>query len=326
MHVKPLRSRLETIQKLKPPVSPKGCKSFAGMVNFVSMSCPELQKLLKPIFDLTKKGRPFLWGKEQQDAFEEIKRRMQNPPVLSMPNRKGKFILYSDTSKLATGSTLYQFQNRKPRLIAYASKRMPEAAKNCSITELEICGLAVNIATFSHLLRKADFDAVVDHLAITHIMKSKMEPVKNRIKRLLEVLSSYSFNLYYMKGKDIVLSDFLSRQMGDKSDPHQIIPISFNIKEVLLENCKNNTKGAFMVQTRSQSKGVKTPMVKESPNSTNKSVQEIKPIIKDDEQDAPNRAKTNYQTNTNAQLPTKHPPNQTYPQPVIRPPQGSQIH
>ena len=98
------------------------------------MFCPELQKLLKPIYDLTKNGRPFLWGKEQQDAFEEIISRMQNPPVLSMPNKKGRFILHSDTSKLATGSALYQFQDGKPRLIAYASKRMPEAAKNYSIT------------------------------------------------------------------------------------------------------------------------------------------------------------------------------------------------
>ena len=149
--VKPLRSRLESIQKLKPPVTPKG-KSFAGMINFVSMFCPELQKLLKPIYDLTKKGKPFLWEKEQQEAFEEIKRRMLKPPVLSMPNRKGRFILYSDTSKIATGSMLYQHQDGKPRLIAYASKRMPEAAKNYSITELEMCGLVINIATFSHLL------------------------------------------------------------------------------------------------------------------------------------------------------------------------------
>ena len=62
---KPIRSRLEAIQRLKPPATPKGCRSFVGMVNFVSMFCPELQKLLKPIYDLTRKGRPFLWGKEQ---------------------------------------------------------------------------------------------------------------------------------------------------------------------------------------------------------------------------------------------------------------------
>ena len=51
-----------------------------------------------------------------------------------------------------------------------------------------------------------------------------MGPATNRIKRLLEILSSYSFNLYYIKGKDMILSDFLSRQLGDDSDLHQIIP------------------------------------------------------------------------------------------------------
>ena len=175
------------------------------MVDFVSMFCPFLQKLLKSIYDLTKRGKPFLWQKEQQEAFEEIKRRMLNPHVLSMPDRKGRFILYSGTSKLATGSMLYQYQNGKPRLAAYTSKRMPEAAKNYSITKLEMCGLAINIATFSHLLKRAGFDVVVDHFAIMHIMKSKMEPSTNRIKRLFEVLSSYSSNLYYIKGKDMVL-------------------------------------------------------------------------------------------------------------------------
>ena len=129
--------------------------------------------------------------------------------VLHMPNKTGRFHLYSDTSKFATGSTLYQTQNDKPKLIAYVSKRLPEAAKSYSITELELCGLAINITSFSHLLKRVDFDAIVDHLALTHIIKSKMDPVTTRIKRLLELISSYSFNLYYMKGKDMVLTDFL---------------------------------------------------------------------------------------------------------------------
>ena len=71
--VKPLCGRLEVIQKVKAPTMAKQCKSFAVMVNFVSIFCPELQRLLKPIYDLTRKGRQFVWGKEQQDAFDEIK-------------------------------------------------------------------------------------------------------------------------------------------------------------------------------------------------------------------------------------------------------------
>ena len=64
-------------------------------------------------------------------------------------------------------------------LIAYANKRMPEAARNYSITELEMGGLAINIAIFAHLWKRVDFDAIVNHLAIMHIMKSKMEPATN---------------------------------------------------------------------------------------------------------------------------------------------------
>ena len=124
------------------------------MVNCLSMFCPEIQKLLKPIYDIIRKGRPFHWGKEQQDSFEKIKCRLIKPPVLHMPNKTERFHLYSDTSKFTTGSALYQIQNDKPKLIAYASKRLPETAKSYSITELELCGLAINIASFHIYLRE----------------------------------------------------------------------------------------------------------------------------------------------------------------------------
>ena len=235
----------------------KGCRSFAGMVNFLSMFCPELQKLLKPIYALTGTGRPFIWGKEQQDSFEEIKCRLIKPLVLHMPNKTGRFHLYSDTSKFATGSALYQIQNGKPKLIAYTSKRLPEAAKSYSITELELCGLSINIASFSHLLKRVDFDAIVDHLALRHIIKSKMEPATTRIKRLLELISSYSFTLYYMKGKDMILSDFLLQQKNDNSNTNKIIPISFDMYQILevnfyLEN--NFCTDKYLIQMCSQAK------------------------------------------------------------------------
>ena len=174
-----------------------------------------------------------------------------------MPDKEGRLQLYSDTSKYATGGALYQIQNGKPNVIAYASKRLPEAACNYSISDLEMCGLAINITSFVHLLRKVDFDAVVDHLAITHIMRSKVDPATNRIKRLLEVLSAYSFNLYYIKGKDMILSDFLSRQDINDENTREMIQISFNMKSVLQDKYYNIDKDEekYMVQTRSQMKG-----------------------------------------------------------------------
>ena len=184
-----------------------------------------------------------------------------------MPDKKGRFQLYSDTSKFAIVIALYQVLNGQPKLIAYVSKRMPEAAKNYSITEMEMCGLAINFTSFAHLLKKEDFDAVVDHLAISDIKKSKVEPVMTKIKRLLELLSSYSFNLYYIKGKDMILSDFLSRQKIDDINPHEIILILFSMREVLQEryyNLGNTTEDdKYLVQTRSQAKssGLKVPEV-----------------------------------------------------------------
>ena len=222
------------------------------------MFCPELQKLLKPIYDLTRKGRPFIWGKEQQESFDEIKCQLIKLPVLHMANKMGRIHLYSDTSKFATGSALYEIQNVKPKLIVYVSKSLPEDARSYSITELELRGLAINIASFSHILERVDFDAIVDHLALTHIIKSKMKPATIRIKRLLELISSYSFNLYYMKGKDMILSDFVSWQNNNNSNPHKIIPISFNMYQILDENYYNEK---YLIQTRSQTKSSGTKLL-----------------------------------------------------------------
>ena len=88
--VKRLRNRLEAIQKLQPPKTTKGCRSFAGVVNFLSMFCPELQKLLKPIYDLTRKGRPFHWGKEQQASFFRNKVQISKTPSITHAKQNGE--------------------------------------------------------------------------------------------------------------------------------------------------------------------------------------------------------------------------------------------
>ena len=230
-------------------------------------SCICYTKIIKKlIYDLTRKGREFIWGKEQQTAFEEMKHRLIKLPVFHLPNSMGRFHLYSVTSKFAIGNALYQIQNGKPNLIAYISKRLPVAARNYSITEIELCGLAINLASFSHLLKRVDIDAIVDHLVLMHMIKSKAEPAIMRVNRLLELESLYSFNLYYIKGKDIILSDFLWRQKHDDSEPHEIIPISFNTYGILQEkyyNIGNSVK--YLVQKWSQAKQMAKPLFKETP-------------------------------------------------------------
>ena len=72
-------------------------------------------------------------------------------------------------------------------------------------------GLLVNIGMWKNILKHREFDAAVDHAAVTQILKAKTEPATPRIMHLLDRLSSYSFNLYYVKGRDMILADYLSR-------------------------------------------------------------------------------------------------------------------
>ena len=254
--ITPLQSRIEAIQKLQPPTNVKGCKGFCGVVNYLSIFCRHLQKLLKPINDLTKKGRPFVWQEEQQQAFDTIKERMINPPILYLPKPGGRFILYYDSSRTHTGSSLWQVQEGKPRLIGYASKSLPAPAINYSVTELEMTGMAVNIHLWQHLLHRVEFDCVVDHRAIPYIMKAKTLPATTRIMRLLEIFSGYAFNLYFVKGKDMKICDFLSRIDVDRGNPGEVIPISFNSFSMLntIRKVTLHQANKLLVTTRSKTK------------------------------------------------------------------------
>ena len=79
-------------------------------------------------------------------------------------------------------------------------------------------------------------------------MKPKTEPATTRIMRLLNRLSAYSFNLYYVKGRDMILSDYLSRHRQKDLDPSELIPISFC--------CIDDRIGEdiFCIKTRSSAK------------------------------------------------------------------------
>ena len=222
MTITPLRSRTEAISKIPTPKTAKQCKSFCGVVNYLSPFCPDLQTLLKPIVELTRKDRPFVWGQEKEKAFKEVKSRLTSPPVLHLPKAEGRFILYSDTSVEGTGSSLWQMQEGKARLLGYASKTLPEACSRYSVTELEMTGLLVNMNLWKNLLKHREFDA-----AVVQIMKANTEPATTRIMRLLDRLLAYSFNLYYVKGRDMILADYLSRNRSKDIDPSELIPISF---------------------------------------------------------------------------------------------------
>ena len=232
-HITPVKSRVDAIVKLDPPKSPKNCKQFCGMVNYLSMFLKDLQTKLIPIYHLTKKGVPFHWGELQQKAFEQIKKDLTEAPVLAMPNSEGHMVLVSDTSKIACGSALYQEQKGRYGLIAYFSKKLPLSAQRYSISELELTGIYTNVLAFKHLLRNVHFTLYCDHSALVHIMNGKKEPPTLRLKKLIENLSDFKFDIKFLRGKDMFVSDFLSRHPdSEESCNDPIIPVAFLMKEI----------------------------------------------------------------------------------------------
>ena len=122
-------------------------------------------------------------------------------------------------------------------------------------------GLLVNMGLWKSIIRHREFDAAVDHAAVAQIMKAKAEPATTRIKCLLERLASYSFNLYYVKGKDMILADYLSRHRRRSDDPNDLIPISFRLTRPV--HIDLITPRCLPMMTRSSAKavGVEPPPV-----------------------------------------------------------------
>ena len=200
------------------------------MVNFLATFLKDLQKILIPIYNLTRKCIKFLWTEECQKAFDHIKFLLSNPPILRMPDMTGIFQLMSDTSTLAAGAALYQYQGSAFYIVGYNSKKLPKAVQNYSVTELELFGLVVNIYAFKQLLTNVYFEVFCDHSAIVQILNGKKKLPTRRIQRLIEHLLPFNFTVQYLPGNKMHIADILSRLAGKDLEPSdQLIPISFNV-------------------------------------------------------------------------------------------------
>ena len=178
--VKPLKSRLEAIQKLKHPTMIKDCRSFAGMVNFVSIFCPELQTLMKPIYNLTIQGRHCIWGEEQQTMFEpiynltiqgrhciwgeeqqtmfeEIKKGYKNPQFYICQIGEVDFYCILTQANMLLVVLCTKFRMVFPNLLHTLVKECQKQLRITPITELEMCGLAINNTSFAYLFKKGRF-------------------------------------------------------------------------------------------------------------------------------------------------------------------------
>ena len=227
-HYTAMKDKCDTIRNMQTPKSVKECQTFCGMVNFLSTFCKNLCELLIPIYELTKKRARFQWTDKHQKAFEEIKKLLVKPPILRMVGGDGIFRLESDTSRTAVGGTLYQWQDNQWVLVGYHSKKLPEPVQNYGVTELELTGLVANIHGFEQKLRHNYFKVIVDHKVIDYLTKSKHQPTTTHLANLLLKLADYTFDLKYLEGNKLKVSNVLSRlYIEEKHKINDVIPLNF---------------------------------------------------------------------------------------------------
>ena len=202
----PMKDKCDAIIYLSPPKSIKEVHQFCSMVNFLSSFLPKLRLILVPIYKLTKKKNLFKWTQDCQQTFDIIKDLCTKLPILHMPNQTGKFRLESDTSREGIGGTLHQFQNDSWLLIGYHSKKLADTVRNYGVAELELTGLY----GFVHILENRYFKILVDHKAIEYMKKAKHEPTTKRLTVLLLKLQDFQFDLIYIQGAKMHVSDTLS--------------------------------------------------------------------------------------------------------------------
>jgi hypothetical protein len=238
-------SRVESILNLKVPTNIYGARRFCGCVSYLSRFLPKLNELLKPIKKLTRKNNRFLWTELCQTNFDEIKNLITKAPVLSLPNDSGLFKLYIDTSRYATGMSIFQTEDKegegKENLIGYYSRVLPQACKAYSVTELEGFGLVLCLEAVKSL--KSRFIKIFsDHSSLIQLKKSDGHIPTTRLKKIMTKLNEYHFELIYKKGRSLLIADFLSR--GDYNNETDHIQDELPIQE----------SETFAVTTRSKAK------------------------------------------------------------------------
>jgi len=134
--------RVESVQKWAHPRSVKEVQIFIGFANFYRRFIKDFSKVCKPITEMLK-GNPkdFHWGREQEEAFEELKRRFTTAPILSHFYPGRKTVVETDASDFALGCVLSQYQGRRFHPVAFHSRKLNSAERNYEIHDKELLAI-----------------------------------------------------------------------------------------------------------------------------------------------------------------------------------------
>lgn len=156
---------------------------------------------------LLRKGTPFLWSFQCEEAFLLLKEKLTTSPVLRYPDFSKQFHLTTDASNYALGAVLSQIHDNQDCVISFASRSLNPAEKNYSTIEREYLAIVWAINNYRCYLWGRDFIVFSDHKPL--LGDSKNPPL--RILKWKLKLSEYSFEVRHKPGKQNIIADYLSR-------------------------------------------------------------------------------------------------------------------
>ena len=209
--IEPDPDKVKAVADWPTPQNLTELRAFVGLANYYRRHVEEFSKIARPLTDLTKKNRPFSWNDEQQAAFEELKRRLINYPVLAPPMSGGYYVVDTDASNFAAGAVLQQYQNGILRVIAYVSRTFGPAEVQYCTTRKELAAVIFALREFRHyLLGVKEFTVRTDHGALTSLYKTPVPIQQNA--RYTNFLAEYNLKIEHRPGAQHGNSDRLSRR------------------------------------------------------------------------------------------------------------------
>ncbi|GJR03324.1 reverse transcriptase domain-containing protein [Tanacetum coccineum] len=204
IHVDP--SKIEAVKNWKAPRTPSEVRSFLGLAGYYRRFIENFSKIAKPLTVLTQKSKTFDWGEEQENAFQTLKGKLCDAPVLALPDGPEDFVVYCDASGLGLGCVLMQ----RGKVIAYASRQLKIHEKNYTTHDLELGAVVFALKIWRHYLYGTKSVIYTDHKSLQHIFSQK--ELNMRQRRWIELFSDYDCEIRYHPSKANVVADALSRK------------------------------------------------------------------------------------------------------------------
>ena len=203
-----------------PPTTVKGIRSFLGHAGFYRRFIRDFSKIARPLCRLLDKGTKFYFDESCQKAFEEIKFRLVEAPIMAKPYWNREFEIMCDASDFAMGAVLGQKDEKVFKAIYYASKTFNEAQENYSTTEKEMLAIVFSCEKFRAYILGSHVVIHTDHAAIKYLMAKK--EAKPRLIRWVLLLQKFDLEIKDKKGSDNVIADHLSRVERNKAEEEEI--------------------------------------------------------------------------------------------------------